>query len=375
MQRESRMREVTPVEARQVETLNAILKILDRVCKRLGFAYLPITAAHDASRVGLIFARSYDLEAIASFDHYKGDPHLTLEWGNEDGIRTVDYLPCGDDSNLYAVRVEVTVHDPNFNRELLDRLWKSINSADKACLTARWSHDYLERVVRVYVQAIGESVEHLGWTVDDGYWSHADMIQTNDYGRWETTARPPLKHRVEAVPISIFPDSIGCVIHMPDLAEQQKKTELVQVGQAISKACRITKRELEERPLWARDEEQIAMQGAEIPTSQQMPKHAGTETQAPEYQYPTLEQLRKYYRGASLERAKEILEVLPDAYKSCTLGKKRWSAGFIKKYTTLQSPNTVTKYLRAFWMNGIREWKGAPNPYRPRKHDESVLSE
>jgi hypothetical protein len=77
--------------------------------------------------------------------------------------------------------------------------------------------------------------------------------------------------------------------------------------------------------------------------------------------------MKKFYRDYSPQTAKIIYRKIPIAWDEHDEG--RWGPGAISKKCH-RNPTTVSRYLRAFWYAGLKEfdmgYEIIPNPYKPR---------
>ncbi len=237
--------------SRKLEAYKAVCSALDTVCGLLGYKYRILHCSPDKTRITLLFVRVYDLSARKAMEVHQGAPSLALDWGQGEEVKTVNNLSCGDD-DLPAIRVEFTIYDSNFDRELLTRLWSAINQSNEACLVARWPFPYLEKVAQFYEAAIREAVKPLGWEISPGYWEHGQWKWTNDLNTWEVWARSPRGSQTEDVRIYLHPLNDGITIHAPfDYHQEDNPLHQAFVEAALA-AFYETKRELEELPLWVR---------------------------------------------------------------------------------------------------------------------------
>ena len=74
-----------------------------------------------------------------------------------------------------------------------------------------------------------------------------------------------------------------------------------------------------------------------------------------EGELPDLETMKRYYRSYNPETAKEILNALPEARKEWEAVGGRWGSEIIAKQLMIKK-GTVSHYLTAFRMAGLRKW-------------------
>ena len=82
--------------------------------------------------------------------------------------------------------------------------------------------------------------------------------------------------------------------------------------------------------------------------------------------------MKKFYKDYSPQTAKIIYGKIPIAWDEHEEG--RWGPGAISK-KCYRNPTTVSRYLRAFWYAGLKEfnmgYETIPNPYKPRSKIDS----
>jgi hypothetical protein len=75
--------------------------------------------------------------------------------------------------------------------------------------------------------------------------------------------------------------------------------------------------------------------------------------------------MKQYYKDYSPATAREIIDGLPKAWDFSKYEAKTWGASVIGEVLVM-TRETVSRYMKAFWMAGIREVNGIKIPYRPK---------